>query len=128
MPPAHNTRFLAEASRKRSQQARQRAVQAVEDAARDAGRPATIVAVADAAAVSRSWLYTQKDLIAAISQLQQRTTTSSRTGRHPATDASLQRRLETALARNKTLREQVTDLTRRLEAAHAEIRRRRATR
>jgi hypothetical protein len=126
MPPADNTRFLAEASRKRSQQARQRAVQAVEDAARDAGRAATVVGVADAAGVSRSWLYTQKDLIAAISKLRQRTPASSRTGRHPATDTSLQRRLEAALARTKTLREQVTDLTRRLEAAHGEIRRLRA--
>ncbi|MFC4507887.1 MULTISPECIES: hypothetical protein [Streptomyces] len=46
-----------------------------------------------------------------------------RAPRHAASDASLQRRLETALERNRQLRDQVSDLTRKLETAHGEIRR-----
>ena len=41
-------------------------------AAARAGQPSTVVAIAHAAAASRSWLYTQPDLIDAIGQLQQR--------------------------------------------------------
>src|SRR5262245_1233854 len=122
MPPADNTRFLIEASKRRSQQARQRAEQALTAAGRRRERP-TVVGIARAAAVSRAWLYTQPDLISAITQLQQRTPAPSRTGRQPASDASLHRRLETTLERNRQLREQVADLTRRLEAAHGELRR-----
>ncbi|MFD4859698.1 hypothetical protein [Streptomyces atratus] len=42
---------------------------------------------------------------------------------HSTSDASLQRRLETSLERNRQLRDQVADLTRKLETAHGEIRR-----
>jgi sirohydrochlorin ferrochelatase len=122
MPPADNTRFLAQASQRRSQHTRQLAEQTI-TAARQHGQQPTVAAIARAAGVSRSWLYTQRDLIAAIAQLQQRQPVPSRTGPHPASTQSLQRRLETTLARNKQLRRQVDDLTRRLEAAHGELRR-----
>jgi len=65
-------------------------------------------------------------IVAAIAQLQQRQAAPTRTGPHPASTQSLQRRLETALTRNSQLRRQVDDLTRRLEAAHGELRRLRA--
>jgi Family of unknown function (DUF6262) len=122
MPPADNARFLVEASKRRSQQARQRAEQAITAAGRRRERP-TVVGIARDAQVSRAWLYTQPDLIAAITQLQQRTPASARTGRQPASDESLRRRLEATLARNRQLRDQVADLTRRLETAHGELRR-----
>ncbi|MFJ4013195.1 DUF6262 family protein [Streptomyces sp. NPDC090026] len=85
-----------------------------------------VVGIANAAGVSRSWLYTQTDLITAINQLQQRAPAPHRSPRHAASDASLQRRLETALERNRQLREQVADLTQKLEIAHGEIGRLRA--
>ncbi|MEV8632645.1 hypothetical protein AB0395_13400 [Streptosporangium sp. NPDC051023] len=122
MPRADNARFLVEASKKRSHDARQRAERAITDAERSGKRP-TVVGIAAAADVSRSWLYTQTDLITAIAQLQTRRPASTRTGGHPASEASLQRRLDTALERNRQLRDQVGDLTRRLEAALGEIRR-----
>jgi hypothetical protein len=125
MPPADNARFLVEASKTRSRQARERAEEAIKAAARRNERP-TVVGIANAAGVSRSWLYTQTDLITAINQLQQRASAPHRSPRHAASDASLQRRLETALERNRQLRGQVADLTRKLETAHGEIRRLRA--
>ncbi|MDA5279576.1 DUF6262 family protein [Streptomyces sp. Isolate_45] len=122
MPPADNARFLVEASKARSRQARERAEEAIKAAARRDQRP-TVVSIANAAGVSRSWLYTQTDLITAINQLQQRSPAPHRSPRHAASDTSLHRRLETALERNRQLRDQVADLTRKLETAHGEIRR-----
>lgn len=122
MPPADNARFLIEASKTRSRQARERAEEAIKASARRSERP-TVVGIAHAAGVSRSWLYTQTDLITAINQLQQRAPASRPSTRHAASDASLHRRLETALERNRQLRDHVADLTRKLETAHGEIRR-----
>jgi hypothetical protein len=122
MAPADNTAALAEATRRRSQQARAHAEKAITNAQRT-GRPATIAGLAHTAGVSRSWLYTQTDLITAIRQLQQRHPAATRTGQQPATPASIHRRLDTALARIKQLRADNTELTRQLEAAHGEIRR-----
>jgi hypothetical protein len=125
MPPADNTRYLIEASKDRSRLARERAEDAIRAAGRRRAKP-TVAGIAEAADVSRSWLYTQPDLITAIGQLQTRQPPAARTGRQPASDESLRRRLETTLARNTQLREQVADLTRKLETAHGELRRLRA--
>ncbi|MFI8200463.1 DUF6262 family protein [Streptomyces sp. NPDC085942] len=122
MPPADNAHFLVEASKTRSRQARERAEETIKAAARRSGRP-TVVGIANAAGVSRSWLYMQTDLITAINQLQKRAPAPQRSPRHAASEASRQRRLETALERNRQLRDQVADLTRKLETAHGEIRR-----
>lgn len=122
MPPADNTRHLLEATRARSVQARERAERAIAAAARDSGR-ITMIGIARAAMVSRSWLYTQPDLVEAITKLQKRQPSPARTGPQPASQESLQRRLETAQHRNRQLRDQVAELTERLEAAHGEIRR-----
>lgn len=65
----------------------------------------------------------QTGLITAINQLQQRAPEPRRGGRHIASDASLHRRLETALERNRQLRDQVAELAQKLETAHGEIRR-----
>ncbi|MBT2225065.1 DUF6262 family protein [Nonomuraea sp. NEAU-A123] len=121
MPPADNARFLIEASKQRHQQARHRAQDAITAAERRGDRP-TVVGIAEAAAVSRSWLYTQPDLIEAIGQLRQRTPKTSRSRAQGASEASLQSRLETALERNRQLRAEVADLTARLEAVHGELR------
>lgn len=121
MPPADNTRHLLAATRRRSEQARVRAEVAIAEAARSGQRP-TVVAVARAAAVSRSWLYTQPDLISAIGELQQRRAAPIRTGPQPASIQSLETRLEALQRRNTALRSEVRDLTARLEAAHGELR------
>lgn len=121
MPPADNTRHLLAATQARAQQARLRAEAVIAQAAR-AGQPSTVVAIAHAAAVSRSWLYTQPDLITAIGQLQQRRPATTRSGPQPATVRSLQTRLEALHKRNVALRGEVRELTARLEAAHGELR------
>jgi hypothetical protein len=121
MPPADATP-LAEAARRRAEQARARAEHAIAIAGRT-GHPTTMAGLAHAAQVSRSWLYTQTDLITAVRQLQQRHPAPERTGPQPATVASLRQRLDTALARIKQLRADNADLARQLETAHGEIRR-----
>lgn len=122
MPPANNIAALAEATRRRSAQARNRAVKAL-TAAQQGTKPVSVAGVAKTASVSRSWLYTQTDLMTAIRQIQQRQPAPARTGPQPASMASLQRRLDTALARIKQLRGENADLTRQLETAYGEIRR-----
>ncbi len=126
MPPADNSRYLVEASKQRHHQARELAQQAIEGASRRGGRP-TVTGIAAAAGVSRSWLYTQDDLMAAIAELQRRRGAPQRAGQATsATEESLRRRLETSLERNRQMREEIRDLHRRLEAAHGEVRRLRA--
>jgi hypothetical protein len=126
MPPADNSRYLAEASRRRHKQARDRATWAIDAAARRGTSP-TVAGIASAAGVSRSWLYTQDDLRAAIAELRQRRPAPSRSGQPTAaSDESLRRRLEASQARSRQLREENRDLKRRLEAAYGEIRRLRA--
>lgn len=122
MPPADNTRFVIAAAHDRGRQARERAERALTLAQRSPTRPA-VADIARAAKVSRSWLYTQTDLIAALRELQGRTTPTTSSGERSATTESLRQRLDAALGKNKKLREANTELTRLLEIAHGEIRR-----
>lgn len=126
MPPAEHTTALAAAARHRAEQARARAEQALAAAGRG-GSAVTVAGLATTAGVSRSWLYTQPDLIAAIRQLQQRHPAAERTGPQPASVTSLRQRLDAALARIKQLRGDNAELARQLETAHGEIRRLRHT-
>ena len=126
MPPADHSAALAAAARRRAEQARTRAEQALAAAGRT-GQPVTVAGLATAAGVSRSWLYTQPDLLAALRHLQHRHPAPERTGPQPATVTSLRHRLDAALARIKQLRADNADLTRQLETAHGEIRRLRHT-
>lgn len=130
MPPADNTHFLHAATQRRSTEARQRALQAIDAiAASGIEQRVTVVGIARSARVSRSWLYTQPDLIETITDLQNRTTATppappSLSGaRQSASQESLQQRLEAAHRRNQQLRDHNTELTTRLEAAYGEIRR-----
>lgn len=126
MPPADHTAALTRVARQRAEQARARAEQALATAGRTS-RPVTVAGLAKTAGVSRSWLYTQPDLITAIRQLQQRHPSPERTGPQPASVTSLRHRLDTALARIKQLRADNAELTHQLETAHGEIRRLRHT-
>lgn len=127
MPPADNTDVLAEATRHRSQRTRTNAEKAI-SAAQRTGSHTSFAAIAKVAGVSRSWLYTQQDLVTAIRQLQNRPPSSRRTGSQPSSATSIQRRLEIALARIKHLRAENSELTRRLETAYGEIHRLRSER
>ena len=90
---------------RRHELTRARAIQALRELDR-AGTAVTFAAVAAAAGISRSWLYTQPDIRDQIQQLRTRT---SRTPGTPVpasqrpTDASHRARLTAALQRNQAL-------------------------
>lgn len=117
---ADNTSHLAAAAQQRSEQARSRAENALTQliAAR---QPLTVAGLARVAAVSRSWLYTQPDLL---EQLQQRSadkTTHSTTVTR-ASESSLQRRPELAHQRITQQTEEIRKLRDQLARAHGDLR------
>jgi hypothetical protein len=111
---------LSEAAARRHELTRARTVQALRELDR-AGTPVTFAGVAQAAGVSRSWLYTQPDISSQIRRLRQSTSSAGSAGAIPAgqrtTDASLRARLTTALDRNKQLADENTRLRRHLARA-----------
>jgi 2'-5' RNA ligase len=111
---------LSEAAARRHELTRSRAVQALRELDR-AGVPVTFAGVAQAAGISRSWLYTQPDISSQIRRLRQETNAAGGAGGVPAaqrpTDASLRARLTAALDRNKQLADENARLRRQL--AHA---------
>ena len=111
---------LTEAAAQRHELTRSRAVQALRELDR-AGTPVTFAGVAQAAGVSRSWLYTQPDISSQIRRLRQQANAAGSAGVIPAgqrpTDASLRARLTAALDRNKQLAAENARLRRQL--AHA---------
>jgi|NGEPerStandDraft_6_1074524.scaffolds.fasta_scaffold12628_4 hypothetical protein len=125
MPPADNSRFLVAASQARHAAARQRAEQAIEAAHHTPG-PATVAGVAKAAGVSRSWLYTQEDLVAAVQTLRNRPSPAGPKSKIASAE-SLRQKNETLIARNRQLRSELDALRRQLATAHGELRRQRAT-
>jgi hypothetical protein len=108
---------LSEAAARRHELTRSRAVQALRELDR-AGVPVTFAGVAQAAGISRSWLYTQPDISSQIRRLRQETNAA---GGVPAaqrsTDASLRARLAAALDRNRQLADENTRLRRQLARA-----------
>jgi hypothetical protein len=114
-----NTAPLVAAARRRHDQARARATRALRDLDH-AGTPVTFEAVASAAGVSRSWLYSQPDLRLEVERLREATRGTPRPPvptRQRASDASLHARLEAALHRNRELADENQRLRRQL--AHA---------
>ena len=110
---------LAEAAARRHELTRAKAIQALRELDR-AGTPVTFAAVASAAGISRSWLYTQPDIRDQIQRL--RGTSNHRPASaipasQRATDASLHARLTAALQRNQALAGENARLRRQL--AHA---------
>lgn len=103
--PADNTHLVVAAARRRTAATRRRAVAAMRrlDAA---GAAVTFDALAREAGVSRSWLYTQPDLRAAIERHRDTRGTPTRTtlpDRQRCSDASLRQRLELATTRIREL-------------------------
>jgi hypothetical protein len=107
---------LSEAAARRHELTRSRAVQALRELDR-AGVPVTFAGVAQAAGISRSWLYTQPDISSQIRRLRQETNAAGVPAAQRPTDASLRARLTAALDRNKQLADENARLRRQL--AHA---------
>jgi hypothetical protein len=108
---------LTQAAARRHELTRSRAVQALRELDR-AGTPVTFASVAQAAGISRSWLYTQPDISSQIRRLRQQTANAAGIpAAQRATDASLGARLAAALERNKRLADENARLRRQL--AHA---------
>ena len=111
---------LSQAAARRHELTRSRAVQALRELDR-AGVPVTFAGVAQAAGVSRSWLYTQPDISSQVRRLRQSTNGAGSAGAIPAseraTDASLRARLTAALDRNKQLADDNARLRRQLARA-----------
>ncbi len=102
---ADNTRHLVAAAQHRHEYTRSKAVQALREAEKS-GTLVTFDAVATAAGVSRSCLYTQPDLRAEIERLRaasQRAPGGPLPIRQRASDASLLRRLQAATERSRQL-------------------------
>ena len=81
----------------------------------------TFAGVAQAAGISRSWLYTQPDISSQIRRLREKADGAGSAGAIPAdqrtTEASLRARLTTALDRNKQLADENARLRRQLARA-----------
>jgi Family of unknown function (DUF6262) len=111
---------LSEAAARRHELTRSKAVQAVRELDR-AGTPVTFASVAQAAGISRSWLYTQPDISGQIRRLRESTDAAGSAGAVPAgqqaTEASLRTRLTAALDRNKQLADENARLRRQLARA-----------
>ena len=108
---------LSEAAARRHELTRSRAVQALRELDR-AGVPVTFAGVAQAAGVSRSWLYTQPDISGQIRRLRQETNAAGCIpSAQRATGASLRARLSGALDRNKQLADENARLRRQLARA-----------
>lgn len=100
---ADNSRHLAKAARSRAEQTRQRAVTTLRQLAATE-QIVTVSVLAKRAGVSRSWLYTQADLLAQIREDHPRPATApSVPARQAATDGSLRQRLQLAHQRIREL-------------------------
>lgn len=111
---------LSEAAARRHELTRARAVRALRELDR-AGTPVTFAAVARAAGVSRSWLYTQPDISGQIRRLRKTTDGVGSADTIPAgqraSSTSLRARLNAALDRNKQLADENARLHRQLARA-----------
>ena len=103
---------LSGAAARRHELTRSKAIQALRELDR-AGTPVTFAGVAQAAGVSRSWLYTQPDISSQIRRLRKYKDGAIPSGQR-ATDASLRARLAAALDRNKQLADENARLRRQL--------------
>ena len=107
---------LSEAAARRHELTRSRALQALRELDR-AGTPVTFAGVAQAAGVSRSWLYTQPDISSHIRRLRQSGNAAGVPAGQRSTEALLRARLAAALDRNKQLADDNARLRRQLARA-----------
>jgi hypothetical protein len=115
---ADNSSHLRAAARSKHEATRTRALAALTELEADSTR-ITVTALAKAAGVARSWIYTQPDLMDRIATAPERPTKDSPTR---TTDESWQRRLELAHQRIKDLTEENKRLRTQLALAHGQRR------
>lgn len=121
---ADNSAHLVLSARRRREQTRAKAVRALRELD-TAGTPVTFETVARAAEVSRSWLYTQPDIRAEIERLRtldRRPLPSPAPASQRGSEASVARRLEIALARNRELTDDNQRLRRQLAHTLGQLR------
>jgi len=100
---ADNSRHIIASARQRAAATRRRAIATLRRMEAD-GALVTFESVAREANVSRAWLYTQDDLRVEVARLRGLTVAAGPVPvRQRASDASLRRRLEAAVERNKRL-------------------------
>lgn len=117
---ADNSSHLRDAAAQRSRRTRERAEHAI-TAAQASAQPITVAALARTAGVTRSWIYTQPDLVAQIAELK------SNAGSRPptpsaATEKSWKNRVELAHRRIAELTEQNAQLRHQLALARGQLR------
>lgn len=121
---ADNTRHLQAAARRRRHDTLARASTALDVIARD-GQPVTVARLAATAGVSRSWIYTQPELLDRIEILahdRPRQTRDPVPSSQRASTASLQRRLELAHQRIRQLTDENQRLHDELARAYGQLR------
>ncbi|MFB8369609.1 DUF6262 family protein [Pseudarthrobacter sp. NPDC055928] len=116
-----NTHHLLAAARQRSDKARQKVEEALKQLDQTT-QPATVSELARTAGVSRSWLYTQPDLLEQLQQRKRPDKTSPSESSIRASETSMHRRLQLAHQRIRQLTDENRRLQDRLARAHGAIR------
>jgi hypothetical protein len=119
-----NAAPIIAAAQRRHELTRSKAIQALREL-HATGTPVTFEAVARTAGVSRSWLYTQRDIRSEIERLREitrRTPTPPVPTSQHTSDPSLRARLQAALDRNRRLEQENRRLRRQLAQALGERR------
>lgn len=116
-----NTHHLLAAARQRSNKARQQAEEALKQLDQTT-RAATVSALARRAGVSRSWLYTQPDLLERLQQRKQPDKAPPTGSSVRTSEASMQRRLQLAHQRIQQLTDENRRLQDRLARVHGALR------
>lgn len=116
-----NSHHLRAAARQRSAEAHDRVTKALEEMNKTGG-PETVSALARAARVSRSWLYTQPDLLAQLQEQVNAPRTSPTGSSTRSSGESLHRRLHLAHQRIRQLTDENKHLHERLARAHGALR------
>lgn len=123
---ADNSRHIRQAAERRHELTRSKAVAALREL-QNQGGAVTFEAVAAAAGVSRSWLYTQVDLRTVIIGLRDDRPRPPRPSRSSASPESLRARLNASLERNRDLSAEIEHLRHQLALALGHSRRRNAS-
>ncbi|EST18218.1 DUF6262 family protein [Streptomyces roseochromogenus] len=121
---ADNSAHLVTSAQRRHELTRAKTIKTLRELD-TAGTPVTFEIVAGHAGVSRSWLYTQRDIRAEIERLRslnRRALPPTTPARQRGTEASLTRRLEIALARNRDLTNDNQRLCRQFARALGQLR------
>lgn len=117
-----NSSHLIAAAQRRHADAHQRAQETIRTA-HATGQRVSVSALAAQAGVSRAFLYAHPDLAAAARHIASSAPPASGLTRlERSSEASLRTKLEALTQRNKELRHENTDLRRRLEIAHGQLR------